>query len=111
MNEVDLGEGDIGRTLEKLASIRSNTCRDEDDDNTQVECKTEAILPPHASKGDEQQKTVADGVSGEYIYTYIYIYIYTNTHTHIYIYMCVCVYVCVCVYIYILRIQMSGYRW
>ena len=28
----------------------------------------------HASKGDEHQITVADGVPGEYIYIYIYIY-------------------------------------
>ena len=64
MNEIDLGEGDIGCTLEKMASIRSNKHRNEDDDNTQVEFKTEAILPPHASKGDEQQITVADEVPG-----------------------------------------------
>ena len=55
---------DIGCNLEKMANIRSNIHRNEDDDNTLVECKTEAILPPHASKGDEQQITVADGVPG-----------------------------------------------
>ncbi len=61
LNEINKGEGDIDFTLEKLASICSNNGRDEDDDNTQVECKTEA---PYASKGDEQQITVADGVPG-----------------------------------------------
>ena len=64
MNEIDTGKGDIGCNLEKIANIRSNVHRNEDDDNTLVECKTEAILPPHASKGDEQQITVADGVPG-----------------------------------------------
>ena len=64
MNEIDLGEGDIGCTLEKMVSIRSNNHRNEDDDNTLVECKTEAILPPHANKGDEEQITVADNVPG-----------------------------------------------
>ena len=58
--EIDLGEGWIETdcTLEKYIH------RNEDDDNTLVECKTEAILPPHASKGDEQQMTVADRVPG-----------------------------------------------
>ena len=64
VNEIDLGEEDIGCTLEKMASIRSNNHCNEDDDNTLVECKTEAILPPHASKGDEKQITVANGVPG-----------------------------------------------
>ena len=47
-----------------MASIRSNVHRNEDDDNTLVECKTEAIPPLHASKEDEQQITVADEVQG-----------------------------------------------
>ena len=50
MNEIDLGDGDIDRTLENLVSICSNNGRDEDDDNTQVEYRAEAILPLHASK-------------------------------------------------------------
>ncbi len=76
MKEINKGEGDIDCTLDKLASICSNYGRAEDDDNTQVECKTEAILPLNANKGDEHQITVADGVPGEYIYIYIYIYMY-----------------------------------
>ena len=64
VNEIDLGGGDIGCTLERMASIRSNNHCNEDDDNTLVECKTEAILSPHASEEDEQQITVADGVPG-----------------------------------------------
>ena len=64
MNEIDLGEGDIGCTLEKMASIRSINHRNEDDDNTLAECKTDAILPPHAIKGDELQINVADRVLG-----------------------------------------------
>ena len=64
MNEIDLGKRNIGCGLEKMASIRSNVHRNEDDDNTLVECKTEAIIPPHASEGDDQQITVADGVPG-----------------------------------------------
>ena len=63
MNEIDLG-GDIGCTLEKMASFRRKIYRNEDDDNTLVECTTEAFLPPHASKGDEQPIAVADGVPG-----------------------------------------------
>jgi len=64
VNEIDLGERDTGCTLDKMASIRSNIHRNENDDNTLVECKTEAILPPHARKGDEKQITVANGVPG-----------------------------------------------
>ena len=60
MNEIDLGEGDIGCAQEKMASIRRKFHRNEDDDNALVECKTKA---PYASKGD-QQITVADGVPG-----------------------------------------------
>ena len=62
VNEIHMGKRDISCNLEKMANIRSNVHRNEDDDNTLVEQKT--ILPPHASKGDEQQITVADGVSG-----------------------------------------------
>ena len=68
MNLIGLGEGDIGCTLEKMASIRSNNHRNADDDTTLVECNADAILPPHASKGDEQQITVADGVPGYYMF-------------------------------------------
>ena len=57
VNEIDVGKKDIG-------CIRRNVHRNEDDDNTLVECKTEAILPPHASKGDEKQITVANVVPG-----------------------------------------------
>ena len=64
VNEIDLGEGDIGCAQEKMASIRRKIHRNEDDDNTLVECKTEAILTPHATKGDEQQIIVADRVPG-----------------------------------------------
>ena len=64
VNEIDLGEGDIGCALEKRASIRSNIHHNENDDTTLVECKTEACLPPHASKGNEKKITVADGVPG-----------------------------------------------
>ena len=63
VNEIYL-LGDIGCTLEKMASFRRKIYRSEDDDNTLFECTTEAILPPHASKGDKQQTTVADGVPG-----------------------------------------------
>ena len=64
VHKIDLGERDIGCTMGKMASIRSNNHRKEDDDNTLVECKTEAIIPPHASEGGDQQITVADGVPG-----------------------------------------------
>ena len=74
MDEIDLGEGDIDCNLEKLASICSNDGCDEDDDNTQVEYRTEAILPLHASKGDEHQITVADEVP---------MYCYKVSHHHL----------------------------
>ena len=64
VNEIYLRERDIGCTLDKMASIRSNIHRNENNDNTLVECKTEAILPPHASKGDEKQIAVDNGVPG-----------------------------------------------
>ena len=67
MNEIDLEEGDIGCALEKMASIRRKIHRNEDDDNTLVECKTEA---PYASKEDQQQFTVADGFPGKHIFIY-----------------------------------------
>ena len=74
MDEIDLGEGEIDHTLENLASISSNDGCDEDDDNTQVEYRTEAILPLHASKGDEHQITVANEVS---------MYCYKVSHNHL----------------------------
>ena len=74
MNEINLGEGDIDCTLEKLASICSNDGCDENDDSTQVEYMTEAILPLHASKGDEHQITVADEVP---------MYCYKVSHHHL----------------------------
>ena len=64
MNVNDLGGRDIGYTLEKMVSICSNNCRDDDDDNTKVEGKTESILPLHASQGDKLQIIVADGDPG-----------------------------------------------
>ena len=70
VNEIYLGERDIGCTLDTMASIRINIHRNENDDNTLVECKTEAILPPHASKGDEKQITVANGVPGKKLNIY-----------------------------------------
>ena len=70
MNVIGLGEGDIGCTLEKMVSIRSNIHRIENDFNTLVQCKTEAILPPHASKGHEKQITVANGVPGKKLNIY-----------------------------------------
>ena len=60
----DLGGRDIGYTLEKTASICSNNCRDDDDDNTQVEGKIKYILPLHVSQGDKLQITVVDGAPG-----------------------------------------------
>ena len=74
MNEIDLGEENIDCSLKKLASICSNNGRDEDNDNIQVECKIESILPLHASKGDEHQITVANEVS---------MYCYKVSHHHL----------------------------
>ena len=68
VNKINLGEGDIGCTREKMSSIRSNNHCNEDDDNTMVECNADAILPPHASKRDEQQISVAEEVPRKYIY-------------------------------------------
>ena len=71
MNEIDLGEGDIGCTLEKMVSIRSNIHRIKNDFNTLIQCtEIEAILPLHASKGHEKQITVADGVPGKNLNIY-----------------------------------------
>ena len=75
VNEFNLGKGDISCTTEKMANNRSNNHLNEDDDNTLVECHADAILPTNASKGDEQQVTVAVDIAGKYIFI-------IHTHTH-----------------------------
>ena len=62
VNEIHLGEEDIGCTLEKMAGIRSSNHRNENDVNTLVECRTKAISPfGDAGAGPSNCITIHDG--------------------------------------------------